>query len=95
MAAVNSSGKCRGSTNCRKLRLGSAADSTIFAWISSPFSSATPAARPPRTITLRTGAPVRISTPSDRADEAMAAETPPVPFLAKPQARNAPSISPM
>ena len=34
------------STNCRKLRFGSAADMTTFARSSSPFSSATPAARP-------------------------------------------------
>jgi len=75
--------------------LGSAADITTPASYSSPLASATPAARPPRTITLATGAPVRISTPSARAELAIAAVTPPVPFLAKPQARNAPSISPM
>ena len=41
------------------LRFGSAADITTFASNSSPFSSATPQARPPRTITLPTAAPVR------------------------------------
>ena len=75
--------------------MGSAADITTLAANSSPFSSATPAARPFFTITCFTAALVRISTPSARAELAIAAVTPPVPFLAKPQARKAPSISPM
>ena len=39
---TNSSGKCFASTNCRKVRFGSAADMTTFAWSSSPFSSQRP-----------------------------------------------------
>ncbi len=42
-----------------------------------------------------TGASVRISAPSARAAEPMAFETPPVPPFGMPQARKAPSISPM
>ncbi len=41
------------------------------------------------------GASVRISTPASRAASAMALEIAPVPPRAKPQERNAPSISPM
>ncbi len=77
------------------MRFGSAADITTCARSSSPFASATPLARPPLTSTFATGALVRISTPSACAERAIAALTPPVPFFAKPQARNAPSISPM
>ena len=43
-----------------------------------------------------TGASVRISAPERRAPRcAIASLTPPVPPLGMPQARNAPSISPM
>ena len=42
-----------------------------------------------------TGASVRISAPSARAADAIAFEIPPVPPFGMPQARNAPSISPM
>ena len=75
--------------------LGSTADITTFACSSSPLVSATPLARPPWTVTCSTDAFRRISTPSASAEFAIACATPPVPFLAKPQARKAPSISPM
>ena len=42
-----------------------------------------------------TGASVRISAPASRAAAAIAFEIAPVPPRAKPQERNAPSISPM
>ena len=42
-----------------------------------------------------TRASVRISAPSARAALPIAFETPPVPPFGMPQARNAPSISPM
>ena len=42
-----------------------------------------------------TGASVRISAPASRAALAIASLTPPVPPSGMPQARNAPSISPM
>ena len=63
--------------------------------ISSPDSRATPTARPPLTITRATGASVRISAPSARAALPIALLMPPVPPFGIPQARNAPSISPM
>ena len=65
------------------------------AWISSPDSRATPTARPPLTMMLATGALSRISAPSACAALPIALLTPPVPPLGMPQARNAPSISPM
>jgi len=73
-------------------RTGTSHSRSCSAWVS---VVPTPPARPPLTITLSTAAFVRISTPSARAEDAIAADTPPVPFLAKPHARNAPSISPM
>ncbi len=63
--------------------------------ISSPFSRATPVARPFLTMIRATGASVRISAPSARAADAIAFDTPPVPPFGMPHARNAPSISPM
>ena len=52
-------------------------------------------ARPLCTLMWATGASVRISAPDERAAPAIAALTDPLPPLANPQARNAPSISPM
>ncbi len=69
--------------------------STAEAPISSPDSRTTPVARPSRTVMCATGASVRISAPNERAADAMASLTPPVPPRGMPQARNAPSISPM
>ena len=66
-----------------------------FGLSSSPFSRATPTARPFLTMTCFTLALTLISTPSACAAFRMEPLTPPEPFLAKPQARNAPSISPM
>ena len=68
---------------------------TAWAMISSPDSRATPTARPSRTMMRATGASIRISAPSARAELPMAFETPPVPPRGIPQARKAPSISPM
>ena len=70
-------------------------ESTVPASISSPDSRTTPVALPPLTSIRATGASVRISAPSDRAADAMASDTPPVPPRGMPHARNAPSISPM
>ena len=74
---------------------GSALESTAPASISSPEASVTPVARPPRTSMRATSASVRISAPCARAAEAIARLTPPVPPRGMPQARKAPSISPM
>ena len=74
---------------------GSALERTASASIVSPDSSVTPTARPPRTSIAATGASVRISAPWARAAAAMARLTPPVPPRGMPQARKAPSISPM
>ncbi len=62
---------------------------------SSPFSSATPVARPFFTITFATPAFERISAPNARAELAIASLTLPVPPFANPHARKTPSISPM
>ena len=83
------------STNCRKLRFGSAADITTFALQLVAVLQRDARGAAALDDDLLTGALVRISTPSARAELAIAAVTPPLPFLAKPQARNAPSISPM
>ncbi len=64
MDVTNSSGKYFGSTKPRKVRLGSAADRTTLERSSSPFSRATPAARPPLTITWLTLASTLISAPN-------------------------------
>ena len=77
------------------MRRGSRLDTTVLARNSSPFSSATPSARPFLTMTLLTPALQRISAPKLRAADAIASLTAPVPPLAKPQARNTPSSSPM
>src|SRR5688500_2177811 len=84
---TKSSGKCLPSTNCRKVRFGSAADMTTLDWSSSPFSSVTPTARPFLTMTCFTEQLTRISTPSATAALRIEPLTPPEPFLAKPQAR--------
>ena len=68
---------------------------TTSASISSPESSTTPVAFEPVVLIRATGASVRISTPSDSAASAIAYAIAPVPPLGTPQARNAPSISPM
>ncbi len=68
---------------------------TTRASSSSPLSSTTPVARPLSRRTRATGASVRIVAPCARADDAIASETAPLPPLQKPQARKAPSISPM
>ena len=78
--------------NVRRL---STDESTTSAEISSPDSSATPTARPSRTRIRATGASVRISAPWARAALPIASLMPPVPPFGMPQARNAPSISPM
>ena len=77
------------------MTFASADDRTWVASISSPLASATPVALPLRTMTRATGASVRISAPSASAARAIDMLTPPVPPLGMPQARNAPSISPM
>ena len=77
------------------MTLASVEARTTRASISSPDSSTTPVARPSRTRMRATGASVRISAPNAAAALAMASLTPPVPPRGMPQARNAPSISPM
>ncbi len=52
-------------------------------------------ARSPLVRTRATSASVRISAPSERAAEAMASDTAPVPPRGIPQAPAAPSTSPM
>ena len=66
-----------------------------MASISSPPSSTTPVARPSRTLMRSIDVFVRISTPASAAAPAMAMLMAPVPPREKPQARKAPSISPM
>jgi hypothetical protein len=78
--------------NVRRL---STDERTTPASISSPDSRTTPLARPPPTRIVATDASVRISAPFARAALPMAFEMPPVPPFGIPQARNAPSISPM
>ena len=77
------------------VRRTSTEDRIEVASSSSPDSRTTPVARPPPTWILATGASVRISAPFARAALAIAFEMPPVPPFGMPQARNAPSISPM
>ena len=83
------------SSSPRNVRLESSDDRIESAWISSPDSRATPTARPPLTMMLATGALSRISAPSACAALPIALLTLPVPPLGMPQARKAPSISPM
>ena len=73
----------------------SSEDITTPASISSPESNTTPVARPPCVLIRATGASVRISTPSANAAPAIAYAIAPVPPRGMPQARKAPSISPM
>ena len=84
-----------GSSSLRNVRFESTDESTASASMTSPLSSVTPVVRPPFTSMRATGASVRISTPSESAALAIAFDTPPVPPLGMPHARNAPSISPM
>ncbi len=84
-----------GSTSSVKVRRGSRQLTTTLAPISSPLARATPDARPPFTITFSTVASVRISAPNALADRAMVSLMAPVPPFWNPQARKAPSISPM
>ena len=77
------------------MTFASADERTADASISSPLSRTTPVARSPLTLIRATGASVRISAPCASAARAIAYETPPVPPFGMPQARNAPSISPM
>ena len=82
----NSSGRIPGSRSWRNVRRTSADETTTFAAISSPLSRTTPVARSPDGVSMTrlTPASVRISAPAARAA-----------LLWRPQARNAPSISPM
>ena len=64
---------------------------TTGARSSSPFSSATPTARPPRTRIFFTRASVRISAPNDSAERRIASETPPMPPCWKPHEPRWPS----
>ena len=59
-------------TILKNVSRGSTLDDTTAASISSPFSSTTPVARPPRTRIFAIGASVRISTPASRAASAIA-----------------------
>ena len=94
-SSSNAGSSVPGSSSPRNVRCASSDDRIESARISSPDSSTTPIARPPLTMTLATGASVRISAPSARAALPIALLTPPVPPFGMPQARNAPSISPM
>ncbi len=78
-----------------KVSRGSTLEDTTRASISSPDSSTTPVAFPPETLIFAIGAWRRISTPASRAASPQALEIAPVPPRAKPQARKAPSMSPM
>ena len=84
-----------GSTSLVNVSRGSSPDTTTLAAISSPLSSATPVAWPSRVRTRSTAAPVRIVAPNAWAARAMLSLMAPVPPFWNPQARNAPSISPM
>ena len=70
-----------GSTKPRNVRFGSAFEITARAPISRPSSRTTPEARPSRTITRATDAPVRISAPASVAASAMARVSAPGPPL--------------
>ena len=95
--ASKSAGSTRGSRSWRNVRRTSAEEITTPAGISSPLSRTTPVARSRagESLTRLTPAPVRISAPCARAALAIAALIAPVPPLCRPQARKAPSISPM
>ena len=92
---TRSSGNCARSTSSRNVRRGSRPDTTTGALISSPFARTTPVVRPSFTSTRVTAASVRISAPNERAALAIDSLIAPVPPFWNPQARNAPSISPM
>ena len=95
ISASNSGSSVPGSTSLRNVRLASSELRTASARISSPSSRTTPIARPSFVRIRSTGASSRISAPSARAALPIALLTPPVPPFGMPQARNAPSISPM
>ena len=85
-----SAGRSAASISVRKVRFGSALDSTRRAWISSPSARTTPVARPPRIAIRATVVPVRIAAPASRAASAIRAVTTPIPPGTKPQPRPPP-----
>ena len=92
---TKSDGRSCSSNNFKKDNFGSRPEITISELYSSPFSKVTPTARPFFTFTFFTGASVMISTPKCSAERAMAILTAPVPPRWNPQARKAPSMSPI
>ena len=92
---TKSEGSSFSSTIFKNDNFGSRPEMTISDMYSSPLSSATPVALPFFTITFFTEASVMIVAPKCSADLAMAILTSPVPPLWNPQARKAPSISPI
>ena len=91
--ARNSSGRSRGSARRRKVRFGSALDTTRRAAISSPVVSRTPVAAPPRVTIRSTSAFVRISQPASRAASAISSVTRPMPPRTNPHCRTPPSAA--
>ena len=79
MSPTKSSGRSVRARWSRKAVLGCSVVTTVGAVSSSPFSSTTPVTRPLRVVTDSTRALVRISTPSSRAEPAIAADTAPMP----------------
>ncbi len=79
----------------RKVRGRVMLETTTSAVYSSPFSSATPVARPLRTWMRSTPEPVTISPPWSRRQAPIASAMAPMPPRAKPQAPAVPSTSPI
>lgn len=95
-AATKSSGSACLSTRPRKVRLGSAPETTVPAASSVPSSSTTPRARPPSTRIDAAPAPVRISMPWLRPAAAIAAVIDPMPPITcpkKPCTSSSPPVS--
>ena len=95
MSAAKSAGSSFGSISRRKEIFGCAVLTTVAALISSPLASVTPETWPLPVRILATSASVLIVAPNDRAAEAMAVATAPIPPRGKPHAPACPSASPM
>ena len=75
----NSSPSSPGDSSPRKVRFGSAFETTTGASITEPSASVTPVTLPLTWLILETGQAVRIVTPESRQDEAIASLIAPMP----------------
>ncbi len=94
MRSLNSLGSASGAISFRYRSLGFRFETTALARNVSPASVTAPTARPPSTMTSRTGLPTWMSTPRDAADFAMACVIAPIPPIAWPQTPFLPLTSP-